>query len=171
MNEYKSALHFIAGKLGSGKTTLAKQIAYENHAILISEDIWLEKLYPGMINDFHDYLLYSRRFRAMIAIHVTDLLTHGVSVVFDFAGNIPQERQWAKSIIDQAQSSHILHYIVASDALCRSQFKKRNLNLPVGSKIVTDEEFDAINKYFVAPSENEGFNIQLHHRDAEEASQ
>jgi predicted kinase len=167
MNENKSVLHFISGKLGSGKTTLAKSIANENHAIFISEDIWLEKLFPNMINNFQDYLLYSRRFRAMIAIHVIQLLNHGVSVIFDFAGNVSQERQWVKSIIDQAQSSHILHYIVASDDLCRSQFKMRNLNLPEGSKIVTDEEFDAVNKYFMAPTKDEGFNIKFHYRSAE----
>lgn len=167
MNENKSVLHFISGKLGSGKTTLAKHIANENHAIFISEDIWLEKLFPKMINSFQDYLLYSRRLREMIAVHVIQLLNHGISVVFDFAGNVPQERQWVRSIIDQAHSSHILHYIVASDDICKSQYKMRNLNLPEGSKVVTDEEFDAINKYFTPPTEAEGFNIKFHDRNAE----
>ncbi len=165
MNKDKSTLHFIAGKLGSGKTTLAIKLANENHAIFISEDIWLQKLFPDAINNFQDYLLYSRRFREMIAIHVVQLLTNGISVIFDFAGNVPQERSWIKSVIERAKSLHILHYIVASDDLCRSQFKKRNLDLPEGSKVVTNEEFDAINKYFIAPNEKEGFNIQLHHRN------
>ena len=167
MNTDKSVLHFIAGKLGSGKTTLAKKIANENHAIFISEDIWLEKLFPDMIHNLQDYLLYSRRFRSVIAVHVIELLTQGVSVVFDFAGNVPQDRQWVKTIIDQAQSSHVLHYIVASDDLCRSQYKKRNLNLPAGSKVITDAEFDVINKYFIAPGEDEEFNVQFHNRIAE----
>jgi len=72
-----------------------------------------------------------------------------------------------KTIIDQAQSSHVLHYIVASDDLCRSQYKKRNLNPPAGSKVITDAEFDVINQYFVAPVENEIFNIELHNRCVE----
>lgn len=165
MNENKATLYFISGKLGSGKTTFAKKIADENHAIFISEDIWLEKLFPNMINNFQDYLLYSRRFRSMIDIHVIQLLSKGISVVFDFAGNVPQERQWVKSIVDQAHSSHILHYIVASDDLCRSQYKMRNLNLPEGSKLISDEEFNAINKYFMPPSEDEGFNIKFYHRE------
>lgn len=167
MRENKSVLHFISGKLGSGKTTLAKKIANEDHAIFISEDVWLEKLFPNMINNFQDYLLYSRRLREIIAVHVVQLLNNGISVVFDFAGNVPQERKWVKSIIDQARSSHILHYIVASDDLCRSQYKMRNLNLPEGSKIVTDEEFDAINQYFTPPTDAEGFNIKFHNRDTE----
>jgi len=161
----KSTLYFISGKLGSGKTTLAKKIADENNAIFISEDIWLEKLFPKMINNFEDYLLYSRRLRAMIEMHVIQLLNKEVSVVFDFAGNIPQERQWVKSIINQAHSSHVLYYIVASDDLCRSQYKMRNLNLPEGSKLISDEEFNVINKYFVPPSEDEGFNIKFYYRE------
>lgn len=164
INKNNSVLHIITGKLGSGKTTLAKKIAAESNAIFISEDIWLAKLFPNMINNFEDYLLYSRRFRVIIAIHTAQLLNHGASVVFDFAGNVPQERQWAKSIIDQTHCQHILHYIVASDNLCRSQFKMRNLNLPESSKIVTDDEFDAINKYFVAPTDDEGFNIKFYDR-------
>ena len=163
-NENTAVLHFISGKLGSGKTTLAKQIANECRAIFISEDIWLTKLYPDAIKNFQDYLLYSRRFRAIIALHVIDLLNCGVSVVFDFAGNVPQERNWVKSIIGTAHSKHVLHYIVASDDLCRLQFKKRNLNLPEESKVITDEEFTEINKYFIPPQKEEGFNLRLHDR-------
>ena len=33
MSESKAVLHFISGKLGSGKTTLAKKIANEDHVI------------------------------------------------------------------------------------------------------------------------------------------
>lgn len=39
-------LHFVSGKLASGKTTLARRIAREQHAVLISEDLWLSRLYP-----------------------------------------------------------------------------------------------------------------------------
>lgn len=163
----KATLHFISGKLGSGKTTLAKQLADENHVIFISEDVWLQKLFPNLINSFQDYLLYSRRLREVIALHVIQLLRNGVSVVFDFAGNVPQERQWVKSIIDEAHSSHILHYIDATDELCRSRYRKRNLDLPEGSKVISDEEFDAINKYFTPPIEAEGFHIKIYHRDTE----
>jgi predicted kinase len=168
MNVDKPVLHFISGKLGSGKTTLAKKIAKEQHAAFISEDIWLEKLFPDAISNFQDYLLYSRRFREVIANHVVELLHLGVSVIFDFGGNVPQERSWVKSIFDRAQVAHVLHYIVASDELCRSQFKKRNRILPEGSKIITDQEFDAINRYFVPPEHNEGFHLQHHYRDKAE---
>ena len=54
----KAVLHFICGKLGSGKTTLAKKIAKDPNAVCICEDIWLQKLFPSEIVNFKDYLYY-----------------------------------------------------------------------------------------------------------------
>lgn len=155
-------LHFISGKLGSGKTTLAKQIASESHAIFISEDVWLEKLYPNEITDLKSYLAFSKRFRDLIVNHVTDLLSHGVSVVFDFAGNVPSERQWVKMIFEKANVSHVLHFIDASDAKCIEQFQQRNRDKPEGSKHITLEEFNEISKYFIPPKTEEGFNLKIY---------
>ena len=165
MTKNKAILHFISGKLGSGKTTLAKEIADKKNAIFISEDLWLSQLFPDAIKTFEDYLLYSKRVRAVIATHTIELLQHGVSVVFDFAGNRPADRDWVKSIFERAHAAHVLHYIVASDDLCRTQFKKRNLNLPIGSKIITDQEFDLITQYFIPPQQNERYLIEYHYRE------
>ena len=92
MSKNKTTLHFVCGKLGSGKTTLAKEIADQQNAIFISEDIWLSQLFPDAIKTFEDYLLYSKRVKTVISAHVIELLQHSVSVVFDFAGNRPADR-------------------------------------------------------------------------------
>lgn len=165
MSKNKATLHFICGKLGSGKTTLAKEIADQQNAIFISEDIWLSQLFPDAIKTFEDYLLYSKRVKTVISAHVIELLQHSVSVVFDFAGNRPADRDWVKSVFESAQVAHLLHYIVAPDDLCRAQFKKRNLNLPKGSKIITDQEFDMITQYFVPPEQNEEYCVEYHYRE------
>lgn len=158
----KPILFFISGKLGSGKTTLAKKLAREENAILISEDVWLQKLFPNEIHHLKDYLVFSRRLRDLVASHVIALLSMNVSVVFDFGGNTPEERRWVKSIIDTAKVRHVLHYIAASDDLCKLQFKKRNLELPEGAVEVTDELFSELARYFVPPDSSEGFTLQLH---------
>jgi predicted kinase len=51
-------LHVLCGKLASGKTTLARRIAYENGAVSVSEDVWLSRLCPEEIATFEDYLVY-----------------------------------------------------------------------------------------------------------------
>jgi predicted kinase len=155
-----ATLHFICGKLASGKTTLAATIAAECDAVLVSEDVWLSRLFPDPIGDFTEYLRRSARFRAALGPHVIDLLRHGASVVFDFAGNVPRERAWVRSVFEAAHAQHVLHYLDASDALCKRRLQRRNAAAPEGSQDTTDAEFDAITAYFVPPDPSEGFNVR-----------
>jgi predicted kinase len=48
MGECKATLHFIAGRLASGKTTLALRLAEQEGTVLICEDMWLSKLSDGI---------------------------------------------------------------------------------------------------------------------------
>jgi predicted kinase len=43
----QGTLHFVSGRIAAGKTTLARQLAADHHAVLISEDVWLSKLSDG----------------------------------------------------------------------------------------------------------------------------
>ena len=158
-------LHVLCGKLASGKTTLARQIAAESDAVLVCEDVWLARLFPGEIVTFADYLSRSARFRSAIAPHVQSLLRRGIPVVFDFAGNIPRERAWARSLCDAGSVRLVLHYVKASDELCKRQLRRRNDALPDGSQRTTDEEFEAITKYFVPPEPAEGLDVRLYDAD------
>src|SRR5437016_14276359 len=115
----RATLHVVCGKLAAGKTTLAKDIAAEMAALLISEDVWLLTLFPDEIRTFGDYLQRSARFRRVLAPHVQGLLRSGVSVVLDFAGNVPRERAWARALSDESGAALVLHYLKASDDLCK----------------------------------------------------
>jgi hypothetical protein len=57
-----------------------------------------------------------------------------------------------------------LHFVDASDALCKRQLKGRSENLPPGTPWTTDTEFEAITVYFQPPSGDEGFNVVRHER-------
>ena len=127
----KATLHFISGKLASGKTTLAKRLAEELNAVLFSEDQWLSTLYPDEIESFREYLDRSSRFRAAIAPLVQVMLSMRVSIVFDFGGNIPKERAWVKSLCENADIPLMLHYIRASDELCKKQLPISREDQPV----------------------------------------
>jgi predicted kinase len=169
MSAVTASLHVLCGKLASGKTTLAKQIAEQSGAVLICEDVWLSKLFPGEIVTFADYLNRSARFRSALAPHVQSLVRRGTSVVLDFAGNVPQERAWARSLCDADHVRLRLHYLNASDELCKRQLRRRNDQRPDGSQPTTDAEFDAITRYFVPPEPSEGFDVQEY--DAERLQQ
>jgi predicted kinase len=156
-----TTLHVLSGKLASGKTTLARQIAHEYGAVLICEDIWLDKLFPGEILSFEDYLLRSRKFRAALGPHLRALLQSATSVVLDFGGNVPAERAWVRNLAE-GRAEVVCHYIQASDDVCKQQLRRRNAELPEGSQHTTDDEFDAITRYFVAPDAGEGFVLRLY---------
>ena len=145
--------------MASGKTTLSKKLASDHNAILISEDLWLSKLYPEEIHTFNDYLKYSSRLKPVVSQQVRDILAHEVSVVLDFPGNVPSQRKWFCSIFETATVNHVLHYIVAPDSLCKERLRKRNAEQPEGSMIMSEAEFDYITAYFQPPIADEGFNI------------
>lgn len=154
-------LHFLCGKAGAGKSTLSRTLATQHDAFLISEDIWLARLYPDDLRDFDDYLKYSRRIRQVVQPLVIDMLAHR-SVVLDFPANTVRSRQWFGSIIEQARSAHTLHYLSASNALCLGRIARRNTERPEGSHVLDEATFMQITSLFEPPTPAEGFEVQVH---------
>jgi predicted kinase len=159
----QGTLHFVSGRIAAGKTTLARQLAVDHHAVLISEDVWLSKLSDG-ISAFDDYLKWSRRCRAVMGPLIEDMLRVGVSVVLDFAGNRIDERAWARSLSEGAGRSHILHFLDVDEEKCLSRLLVRNDHKPEGLYFAstTEAEFRAICRHFQVPTPEEGLNSKTH---------
>jgi predicted kinase len=157
-------LLFLCGKMAAGKSTLARELAEREGAILLVQDELLERLYPAEIVDIADFARCSARLRSAIAPHVRALLAKRVSVVLDFPGNTTAQRAWFRELFEAASAAHELHYIVASDELCRRQLAGRSRHLPPGTPWTTAAEFNAITAWFEPPSEDERFNVVRHER-------
>src|SRR5690625_5570766 len=67
-------LYFLCGKMGAGKSTKAKQLAIDKHAVLLSEDEWLSSIYPNQIESFEDYLKFSAQIKPLVKKHVQNIL-------------------------------------------------------------------------------------------------
>ena len=160
----QAKLMFLCGKMAAGKSTLAKDLAAHGEAILLVQDELLECLFPGEITDVPGFLDRSSRLRRAIASHICALLSKGVSVVLDFPGNTTAQRAWFREMFERAHVEHELHFIDASDELCKRQLKDRTKHLPPGTPWTTDAEFDAITLYFQPPSDDEAFNVVRHAR-------
>ena len=46
-------LIFLCGKMAAGKTTLARDLARRENAVLLVEDAFLDSLFPGEITDMY----------------------------------------------------------------------------------------------------------------------
>jgi predicted kinase len=160
----KAKLMFLCGKMAAGKSTLARDLAAREQAVLLVQDEFLDRLYPSEIIDIPDFVKYSTRLRSALEPHVCALLAKGISVVLDFPGNTKAQRAWFRAIFEHANAGHELHFIDASDALCKRQLEERSKDLPPGAPWTTAAEFDAITAYFQPPTEQEGFNVVYHER-------
>ena len=150
-------LHFIYGWPGAGKTTLARDLGEGAHAVVFCEDEWLATLASEQITSLPQYVEASARIRRLIAPLATRLLTLGVSVVFDFAGNTPSHRAWVKAIADAVNADHLLHVLDVPADECRRRLHERNATRPAGLYFgdVSDELFDAVVQHIIPPRDEE----------------
>jgi len=157
-------LFFLCGKMASGKSTLARELARRNGAVLLAQDEFLGSLFPGEITDIPSFVERSTRVKNALAPHICALLSKGICVVLDFPANTKSQRAWCRDLLGRANVEHELHFIEASDALCKKQLNDRSRHLTHGTAWTTDAEFDAITAFFEPPSVDEGFNVVLHVR-------
>lgn len=151
-------LHLICGKIASGKSTLARQLAEAPKTVLIGEDDWLATLNAGDMTTMADYMHRSARLRDALTPHVLALLGAGLSVVLDFQANTPDSRAWMRSLIDRAGADHLLHWLDLPDAVCKARLRRRN-DQGRHAFTVSGAQFDAITRHFVPPAADERFNV------------
>lgn len=157
----KGALIFFCGKMGAGKTTKSREIAEARNAVWVSEDEWLEAVYPQKIASLEDYIEYSALLRPPMKKLVQSILTAGTDVVMDYPANTIQQRKWFRSIFSEIQAPHDLIYIDLPNAFCMERIAKRRDEQPERTATDTTEMFEQVTKYFVPPTSDEGFNTTV----------
>lgn len=145
--------------MGAGKSTKAQEFASERNAVLLSEDEWLESLYPNKISSLDDYIKYSRRLKPQIKKLVQSILLTGTDVVMDFPANTVSQRAWFKGIFTEVDAPHSLVFIDVGNATCLERIEKRRIEQPERAATDTVEMFEQVTKYFVAPTTEEGFHL------------
>ena len=95
-------LIFLCGKMAAGKSTLARDLAVRENAVLLVQDDFLNALFPGEITDIPGFVKCSSRLKNALTPHLCALLSKGVSVVLDFPGNTKVQRAWFRELIERA---------------------------------------------------------------------
>ncbi|MDV7144979.1 ATP-binding protein [Tropicimonas sp. TH_r6] len=153
-------LHLFCGKIASGKSTLAAQIACEG-AVSIAEDAWLEGLYADQMKTGADYLRCSAQLKTVMGPHVSSLLNAGLSVILDFPANTVEQRAWMRDVLAQTNAAHQLHVLDTPDEICLARLAHRNAT---GEHpfAVSEEQFRRFSSHFVRPAADEAFNLVMH---------
>jgi predicted kinase len=162
---HKGKLIFLCGKMAAGKSTLAKELTRRENALLFVLDDLLERLYPDQVVDIATFVTCSTRIRNALSPYICSLVSMGISVVLDFPGNTRTQRSWFRQLLQQSDAEHELHFIDASNELCKRQLRERSQKLAPGTSWTTDADFDAITAYFEPPTADEDFNV-IHHERA-----
>jgi predicted kinase len=161
MASNEPTLHFLCGKIAAGKTTLSNELGEAGNTIVVREDHWLARLYPGDQNTLADYVRNATRLRGAMTGLLVDLLRTGISVVLDFPGNTPDQRAWMRTLFEEAGCAHLLHYLDVPNEVCKARLHQRNMS-GLHEFEVSDEDFDLFTSYFVPPSASEAFNVVVH---------
>lgn len=161
MSIHSSKFHLVCGYAASGKSTLARQLAREQDAILLSEDRWLSALFAEELHTLADYLRCTARLRNALGPHVVALLQNGQAVVMDFAANTVEARAWLRELAQQAEVSAMLHFLDVSQEASWQRLVKRNQE---GSHEfqLSKQQFDKLAAHFEPPSEAEGIPVTRH---------
>jgi len=157
----EATLHLVCGKIAAGKSTLAARLALAHRTVLISEDVWLSRLFPGEIQSVSDYVRCAARIKTILVDHVEDLLRAGVSVVLDLPFNTANTRAWALAIATRAGCEHRLHYLDVPDDVCKARLRHRN-ELGEHPFQTSDAQFDHITSFFTAPESSEHLDIVVY---------
>lgn len=161
MSWEQPTLHLVCGKIAAGKSTLTSALGEQAHTVVVKEDHWLARLYPGEQNSLADYVRNATRLREAMSAHLVDLLRSGLSVVLDFPANTPASRAWMRSLFEDAGCRHQLHYLDVPDEVCKSRLSQRNSD-GTHEFTVSDDDFALFTKHFVPPAPEEGFDVVLH---------
>src|SRR6266496_1149597 len=85
-------LIFLCGKMAAGKSTLARELADRENAVLLVQDDFVTALFPGEITDIPSFVNRYTRLKNALTPHICVLLSKRISVVLDFAAATKAQR-------------------------------------------------------------------------------
>ena len=145
-----ATLFLICGLPGSGKTTTARVLERDHHAVRLAPDEWMARI----VGDGWDY----KRRERVDAIQWTlaqRLLTLGVNVVMEQGFWRRTERDACRVRACELGAESRLIYCEATRDELKRRLIARNANLPPDTFAVTPEQLDEMWPHFEPPDKGE----------------
>lgn len=122
-------IHLVVGPVGAGKSTHARALCREHHAIRLTLDEWMTNLFrpdrpeTGIIEW---YVARAQRCVDQIWRITEDLLAHGTDVVLEIGLIQRSEREQLYARVDAAAHELVIHVIDAPRDVRRARVMRRN---------------------------------------------
>lgn len=149
-----SKIYFIAGFVGSGKTTYAKKLAQAEKGFRFSLDEWMIPLFGEHMERevFDSRLATLQELFKEAALELTSL---GVPVIFDFGFWTRKDREAFMAWATHHNLIAEMHYLDVSFELCKQRASLRNADLQGKSYEMTPEMLDLFWSWFEVPTADE----------------
>ena len=136
----------LHGFLGAGKTTFAKRLKQEHHAIRFTPDEWMSRLYGDDPPEafFSDY---SRRISEIMESTWSRFVEVGTSVILDFGFWSRAERNRIRGLVNLRGGDALLYHLSCSDDEAWHRITERNERLS-GSLYIAPNTFQLLKARF-----------------------
>ena len=117
--------YMLHGFLGVGKTTFARQLEQEQHAVRFSHDEWMSRLY-GDDPPAEHFQEYASRVSDLMQEVWTRCLEVGLSVVLDFGFWSRAERVRVRALVDMLGAEAVLYRLTCPSDVAWRRIEQRN---------------------------------------------
>ncbi|WP_412539301.1 ATP-binding protein [Longispora sp. K20-0274] len=146
----RPALFLTVGLPGSGKTTLARELADRHRILRLTPDEWMAPLFGDSDADGRRDILEGR----MIWV-AHQVLTSGASVVLDFGCWAADERYAVRAIAENAGAAFELLYLQIGESERRARATLRWQRAPETTFAISEADHDRFLALFQPPSARE----------------
>lgn len=153
-----TAVTLICGKICSGKSYYARQLAQHTGGVILSVDEEMLKINPtGLFGDKHEEV--AAQVKKQLLDRCIRLAHAGVPVILDWGYWTRQDRRDAEAFCQTNGLSFEWHYIAVTDEQWRRNIAKRNQAVASGEEkgsfFVDDELLKKLQRHFEAPEPEE----------------
>ena len=149
-----ATLFLICGLPGSGKTTLAKQIERDHHALRLTPDEWIVRLFGSDLTP--PTLDWCRDPVEAIQWEVAErALILGIDVILDFGFWSRSEREEFRARARGVGARSEVHFLDVSREVLSARLAARNANLPPYTFRITEAQLDLWWSLFEPPTPDE----------------
>jgi predicted kinase len=149
--------HLIYGYIGSGKTTLARQLEQRSGAVRYSPDEWMTRLF-GEDPPQAEFAGHAQRVQSLIDEQWQRVLAAGVDVVLDFGFWSRTSRDEARQRVLALNAVPRLYWVRCDRATALARCLARNRDLR-GSLFIAEQTFELLEQRFQPLDADEPFEL------------